>query len=232
MRSTTSVLAPLAVAGLLVGCGDITSLDNYAAPSSMLTGHVVYQGQPVGVRNGAVQLQLWQPEFELNTSIPVYIAQDGSFSATLFDGSYEVNLLDGGPWVDNSTRMPLQINGDTNLDLQVVPYYTVEGESISNVSDVIQATFNIGQVTTSAGIQRVGLYVGVTTLVDRNNNTVRVETTSGINPNAPVSLSVALPGDIRLTPGPDPRTKVYARVGIQAAGKTELIYSQVHEIGL
>ena len=29
-----------------------------------------------------------------------------------------------------------------------------------------------------------------------------------------------------------PRTKVYARVGVQAAGKTELIYSQVYEIGL
>jgi hypothetical protein len=232
MRSTTSVLAPLAVAGLLVGCGDITSLDNYAAPSSMLTGHVVYQGQPVGVRNGAAQLQLWQPEFELNTSIPVYIAQDGSFSATVFDGSYEVNLLDGGPWVDNSTRMSLQINGDTNLELPVTPYYTVEGESISNVSDVIQATFNIGQVDTSVGIQRVGLYVGVTALVDRNNNEVDVEQSGGIDPNAPVNLSVPLPDDIRVTPGPDPRTKVYARVGVQAAGKTELIYSQVYEIGL
>jgi len=232
MRSTTSVLAPLAVAGLLVGCGDITSLDNYAAPSSTLTGHVVYQGQPIGVRNGAPQLQLWQPEFELNTSIPVYIAQDGSFSAAVFDGSYEVNLLDGGPWVDNSTRMSVQINGDTNLELPVTPYYTVEDESISNVNDVIQAIFNIGQVDTSVDIQRVGLYVGVTALVDRNTNEVDVEQSDGIDPNAPVNLSVALPADIRVTPSPDLRTKVYARVGVQAAGKTELVYSQVYEIGL
>ena len=231
MKPYTSVLASLAVAGSLVGCGDITALDNYDAPSSTLSGHVVYQGDPVGVRNGAAQLQLWQPEYELNTSIPVYIAQDGSFSAELFDGSYEVNLLDGGPWVDNSTRMQLEVRGDTNLELPVVPYYTVEGESITNVSDVIQAAFNIGQVNTSLGIQRVGLYVGVTTLVDRNNNEVSVESTN-VNPNATINLSVALPNDIRLTPGPDPRTKVYARVGVQAAGKTELIYSQVYTLGL
>ena len=235
MRSYPSVLAPLAVAGLLAGCGDLTSLDNYDAPSSMLTGHVVYQGEPVAVRNAAVQLQLWQsgqPEFELDGPIDVFVAQDGTFSAVLFDGSYEVSVLDGGPWVDSSQRTPLEVRGNTTLEFPVVPYYTVEGESITNVGDVIQATFNIGQVDTSRGIQRVGLYVGVTTLVDRNVRRVSVEVSSGIDPNGPINLSVALPADIRVTPSPEPRTKVYARVGVQAEGKTELIYSQVHEIGL
>src|SRR5690606_5947206 len=89
--------ATLASALLLTGCG-ITALDNYDPPTSEITGRVLYNGEPVGVRSGGVQLELWQPSYELNQKIPVRIAQDGTFSAAVFNGSYEINLLPGnGP---------------------------------------------------------------------------------------------------------------------------------------
>ena len=74
--------------------------DNYQAPESTLTGTVVYQGEPVGVRgsNQSVRLQLWQDGFQTREPIDVYVAQDGSFSAALFDGQYKLITVPGsGP---------------------------------------------------------------------------------------------------------------------------------------
>src|SRR5687768_11903068 len=80
-------------------CEGLTSVDNYDAPGSTLTGQVMFDGQGVGVRSNGVQLELWEPAYPLRQKIPVYVAQDGSFSATLFDGSYKLNLLaNNGPW--------------------------------------------------------------------------------------------------------------------------------------
>ena len=60
---------------ILVGC----EYDNYDPPRSFLTGTVTYNGNPVGVRSGATQLELWQHGYQLFEKIPVYIAQDGTF---------------------------------------------------------------------------------------------------------------------------------------------------------
>ena len=63
-------------------------IDNYDEPSSLLKGHVVYEGKPIGVKatGGTVQLQLWQSGYGTETPIAVNVAQDGSYSIMLFDG--------------------------------------------------------------------------------------------------------------------------------------------------
>lgn len=234
MRS--SAIAPTLLASLtvLAGCDNIFGTDNYDPPSSTLTGRIVHQGEPVGVASNTVELELWQPEFDLDEKIEVSIDQDGSFSAVLFDGSYEINLLPGsGPWVDNPGRIPLQLRGETDLEIPVVPYYTVEGENIINNSDVIEAMFSIGQVEPSRDIEHIGLYVSTTMFVDRTNQVVQIELAGNdIDLGGTIDLSVELPDDIRVAPGADPRTTVYARVGIKTVGVADMIFSPVYKISL
>lgn len=235
MRSSAIVSTVLASITVLAGCDNIFGTDNYDPPSSTLTGQVVYEGEPVGVASNTVELELWQPEFELDEKIEVFVDQDGSFSAVLFDGSYEINLLPGsGPWVDNPGRIPFELSGEMDLEVPVVPYYTIEGENIVNNNDVIEATFSIGQVEPSREIEHVGLYVSTTLFVDRTNQVVQTELAGGDidDVGGTIDLSVELPDDIRVAPGPDPRTAVFVRVGVKTAGVADMIFSPVYEIAL
>jgi hypothetical protein len=152
----------------------------------------------------------------------------------LFNGAYQVNLIAGSPWVDDTRRIEFELRGKKTIEIPVVPYYTVENESITNSSDVIQATFTVGRVETSRAIQRVGIYVNTASIVDRTHQVVSGELTGSAigNLNAPITLSAKLPANIRLTPSPAPRTDVFVRVGVQAAGVGEMMYSQVRKIGL
>lgn len=56
------------------------SYDNFDEPKSMLTGKAIYNGEPVSVRSGSSEFALFQDGYALHGSIPVYIAQDGSYS--------------------------------------------------------------------------------------------------------------------------------------------------------
>ena len=78
----TSVLY-LALACVFWGC----KKDNYKQPESVITGRVVYQGQPIGVRSNGVTLELWQHGYALFNKVAVNVAQDGSFSIKIFDGN-------------------------------------------------------------------------------------------------------------------------------------------------
>jgi hypothetical protein len=215
-------------------------LDNYDEPNAMLTGSVVYQGEPVGVRTNGVELELWQPSFELNQKIPVHVAQDGTFSASIFSGDYEIGLLPGnGPWVNNTTRIPVSVNGTATIDIPVTPYYTVENEQFSlngasGPSGAVTATFNIGQIETSRQVEFVGLYVGETIFVDPTNRRVQVTLPLAqiADLNAPINLSVDLPADIDVTPSPAPREAVFARIGVKTVGVSEMLFSPVMKIDI
>jgi hypothetical protein len=248
----SSVLSGTAVAFIvaLAGCDGILGIDNYDAPTSFLSGRVVFDGQPVGVRSNGVQLELWQPgpEFELNTKIPVHVDQDGSFSARLFDGAYEINLLaNNGPWVTNTTRIPVVVKGTASIDVPVVPFYTIRNEQItynaagSGPTGAIQATFNVQQVDGSRQLEYVGLYIGTTSFVDRNiglaipnaqRERVRSQIQTQLDANAPISISVNLPADIHVTPSPARRDHVFVRVGVKTVGVAEMLFSPVQKIAI
>ena len=106
-----------------VGC----TKDNYEPPKSQMTGRVVYNGQPIGVRSNGVQLELWQHGYAFFSKIPVYVAQDGSFSALLFDGNYKMTRQNGvGPWVNNTDSLDVKVSGNTIVDMPVTPYSIVK----------------------------------------------------------------------------------------------------------
>ena len=222
MRMVTAV----AVTAVLAGC-DFNVFDNYDEPNATLTGRLVYQGNPVGLRSNGVQLQLWQPGYELNQSIPIYVGQDGTFSARLFDGDYRLNLVAGnGPWLDSPDTIQVQVRGEAQVDVPVMPYYTIQNPDTRFVSGAIESTFTIGSVTTSRAVEYVGLYVSTTSFVDRNNMSVRLERPRSAIPSlaAPITLSVTLPPNLAQ------RNDVHARIGVKTVGVAELLYSPVEKI--
>src|SRR5215217_3948136 len=73
--------------------------DNYTAPKSILSGKIVYNGEPIGVEYNQVRLQLWQPGFGKLAAIDAQVDQAGSYSALLFDGNYKMVFPQGrGPF--------------------------------------------------------------------------------------------------------------------------------------
>jgi hypothetical protein len=203
--------------------------DNYEEPKSTLTGQVVYDKQPVGLRSNGVQLELWQHGYEVFSKIPVYVAQDGTFSVSLFDGSYKLVLLRGnGPWVNNSDSLDVTVSGHTSIEVPVEPYFVISNASLAQNGADITATVTIQQVNNSLPLDAVSVYLGSTTIVDQVNSvagaTVAAADITDIT--QPVTLTVAIP------PSLSAKGYVYARVGVKTAGIAEMLYSQPQKIDL
>ncbi|HEY0612673.1 MAG TPA: DUF3823 domain-containing protein [Chitinophaga sp.] len=209
----------LAIAAIsFAGC----KKDNYEAPSSTLKGQVLYQKQPIGLRSNGVQLELWQPGFELSTKIPMYLAQDGTFSAAVFDGQYKLVLLRGnGPWVNNSDTINVNVNGATEIEVPVTPYFMINGAALTRNGTTLTATFSLQQVNNSLPLDAVTLYVGATTIVDQVNSVASTSKPASeiTDITAPITLSVTVP------PSLIAKGYVYARVGAKTAGVAEMIYT-------
>lgn len=212
----------MGLAALLAGCAK----DNYTPPSSSLKGRVVYQNQPVGVRSNGVQLELWQSGYQLYTKIPVYIDQDGSFSASLFDGEYKLVLLRGnGPWADNTDTLRVSVKGATQIDVPVQPYHTVSGETYKKSGTTFSATCRISKVVTTRAIERVTFYLGSTQFVDLNNNVAKADLTGAALADLGKDLSFTLP-----MPAGVNKNYLYGRIGVKTVGVAEMLYSPVQEI--
>jgi hypothetical protein len=203
--------------------------DNYEEPKSTLTGQVVYDKQPVGLRSNGVQLELWQHGYEVFSKIPVYVAQDGTFSVSLFDGSYKLVLLRGnGPWVNNSDSLDVTVSGHTSIEVPVEPYFVISNASLAQNGSDITATVTIQQVNNSLPLDAVSVYLGSTTIVDQVNSvagaTVAAADITDIT--QPVTLTVAIP------PSLSAKGYVHARIGVKTAGIAEMLYSQPQKIDL
>jgi len=220
---------------LYYGC----KMDNYDPPKSMLTGTIVYNGIPVGVRSNGTQLELWQYGFKLRSKIAVYIAQDGTYSTRLFDGNYKLVRLAGAPWANMPTdSIDVTVKGNTVVDVPVTPYFVITGETFTlnkAVGDTnITATCSITKVGTS-NISNLTLYIGITNIVD-NTNTAQSAAISGAaltDLSTPKTVKVKL-----ISTGTTPlifmnqRPYVYARLGIQISGVGERYFTPVQKITL
>lgn len=250
MKSSPIFVVALASFTFLTGCDNITGLDNREPPGSVLSGRVVFEGEPVGVRSNGVQLELWQPSYELNQKIPVHIDQDGTFQAVLFDGEYKLNLLpNNGPWLNSSDTTFINLRGEAQVDIPVTPYYVIRDASYSrgaptagNPGGTITATFRVGKIDTSRDLEFVGLYVGVTSFVDRNTSVQEIPNSererfrdaiqTELNSDGTITITVNLPENIYETQSPVIRDFVFARVGVKTVGVSEMLFSPVVEISL
>jgi hypothetical protein len=223
----TKILAFLVMTSwvMLTGC----EKDNYQQPKSVLKGRIVHDGQVIGLRSNGVQLELWQHGYQLFTKIPVYIQQDGTFSASLFDGNYKlVRLRGNGPWIDNSDSIDIQLKGSMELDVPVTPYFVFKNDTYQKGEKAVSATFNLQQVNTSRQIERVNLYVGTTTIVDANNNAGNVQKVAAdlTDLTKPVTLTAPLSAALAS------REYVFVRLGVKTAGVGEMLFGAPQKIQL
>lgn len=210
---------------LLAGCAK----DNFDPPSSTLTGRVVYQDQPIGVRTNGVQLELWQRGYQLFTKIPVFLAQDGSFSASLFDGDYKlVRLRGNGPWVDNTDTIDVQVRGASKIDVPVQPYYVIRNEKMQKSGSAVTASCLVSQAIAGKAVESVTLYLGATQFVDINNNAGRVDKSGAdvADLTKELSFSLNIPATV-LSKG-----YAYGRIGVKTVGVAEMLYTPVQKITL
>lgn len=203
--------------------------DNFDAPKSKLTGRIIYNNEQIPVRSNGVQLELWQRGYQLFTKIPVHVAQDGTFSAELFDGNYNLVLLRGnGPWVDNTDSIKVTVKGNTNIDMPVNPYFIIKNLTAAKNGNAINATFNIEHINTTKTLERVRLFISKTNILDNVNNDGNVEILAAniANITQPISLSINIPSALTS------KDYVFVRVGVKTNGVGEYIFSQPQQISI
>jgi hypothetical protein len=202
--------------------------DNFKEPGATLTGRVVYQGQPISVRSMGVQFELWQSGFQLFTKIPLNIAQNGTFSARLFDGNYKLVRAKGaGPWADNTDTIQVSLKGSASLDVPVEPYFIIKNASFEKNGGAIKATFIVEKNSSTKNLELARLYIGPNLILDQNNNAATVQAgAAAITPGQPVILNVTIPASIAN------EAYIFARVGVKTTGVAELLYTQPQKIQL
>ena len=208
---------------LLASC----EYDNYDAPSAKLSGRVLYNDAPVGVRTNGTQLELWQDGYELYTKIPVYIAQDGTFSASLFNGQYKLVRLSGAPWEDQPMdTIRIEVKGNTVVDVPVKPYFIIKNESYQKgTGNAITVKFTIEKVVESAEVKSVNFYLGEGILTDPNKNEYKGELDlSGLVLGQETTMAATIPEKM-LKNG-----YAFARIGVQSNKSNEYFYTQVQKV--
>lgn len=206
---------------LLCSCG----LDNYKIPSIKMTGNIVYNGENIHVRQGTVTFDLYQEGYELNEPIKVYVAQDGTFSALLYPGTYTMTATDNnGPWLNGSEPVKFELKADTEIDYQVTPYFALEDVAIVLNGNNVRAVCNVSKIAGDLSSRRLSLFVGHSAIVGDNNYNYALRSNQ-----MPVNL-----GGNSLSCNAEELLKssnaIYARLGLQIDGISEMIYSKVIQL--
>lgn len=228
-----------ALAAVFTSC----EYDNFEAPNTTLTGKMVYDGQAVSVKNNQVSFRLYEPGWELSAStyLTVQVAQDGTFSASVYTGkTYNlVRVENVGPWVNPTAADMVTIEncqGGQTVDIPVTPYYLLDNASISCTGKIVSGTCSVREVTAGRNIEFVGLYAGRNLIVDDSYNfggTAGSTTTTAVA-GGQVSLQLDLNGlSVNSTSGSLPSTGfIYARMGLKIEGIDAMIYTEPIKVSI
>lgn len=204
-------------ATFLSGC----EKDNYAAPSETISGTIQYNNMPVNVRNGRIELELWQEGFA--QKIPVFTNQEGAFSAKVFPGNYRLVLVKGSyPWQAATDTLRVTA-GSPNSNITVRPYYYISNPQISKSGNTVSGTFNLENVAKEKEIEYVAIYLSRNSIVDVNNQmAVARKNKADLAPMGQAqSISINVPDNLASSPN------LYGRIGVKTMGVEELLYSPV-----
>lgn len=201
--------------------------DNLKEPESVLSGKVVFQGQPIGVRSGNVQFEIWQSGYAFFTKIPLNIDQDGSFKATLHGGDYKlVRLPNAGPWVNNTDTINVSLNGSASVDIPVEPYFVIKNASFTKSGTNVSVTFTVEKNGThTRTLEATKLFVGRYFILDLGNNAGNKDG-AGVVLGQPVTVTLAIPTAIAND------DFIFARVGAKTKDIAEYLYTPSTKIQL
>jgi hypothetical protein len=235
MKNLSKYLLVAGLGAILFSC----KKDNYAPPSALLTGNLLYQGDTIYLERNAVHFQIYQYGFGKVGAISTdeTFAQNGSYSAALFNGDYKLIVPNGdGPfmWKKTTSGTPdsvsVTMNGNQTVDLEVAPYYLIQNAQISASGNSVNASFKAEKIITDANakdIERVSLYINKTQFVSGGNNIAHTDIDGAniVDPNN-ISMSVVIPS---ITPT---QSYVFARVGLKIAGIEDMIFSPLIKVDL
>lgn len=214
----------IAAALFFTGC----AYDNFAEPTATLTGRVVYNGEPIGVRTNGPQLELWEDGHELSAQFPVHIAHDGTFSAVVFDGEYKLVRKTNSPWLPELTdTIVIQVNGHTELDVPVQPYFTISNAAYQQQNNTVSVNFTLNKVAEAGNLDHLNLYFGKNVLIDdvRHDHKTSVAA-SDVTVDGANTLSVEIPENLRNL------GYIFVRLGVKSSASGELYYTQIQKIAL
>lgn len=213
--------------------------DNYEAPSSTLNGKLVYNGEPIGLERNQVPFELYQYGFGKVGAIGASFAQDGTYSALLFDGDYKLIIPNGqGPFMSKQLTsgapdsIAITLRGSQTQDIEVTPFYMIRNPQFTAGDNKVTATFKVEKIVMDANakdIELVELYINKTQFVSRGgDDQIKMTEMPGGNiadPNA-ITLSVDVPSIVPT------QNYVFARIGVKIAGVEDRIYSPVQKVPL
>ena len=199
--------------------------DNFDEPQSMLTGKVVYEGEPICVRAGGAEFALYQDGYALHNSIPVYINQDGTYSAVLFDGEYKLVRMGNAPWErPNNDTILVEVHGNTVQDIPVTPYFIIKDASFTKNGSKVTAKFTVKKVSSSATLEDVRIYLGEMLITDNNTNRANVSLGKDIQLDQVITADIDIPESLAS------EDYFFARVGVKSGQASEYCYTQSTKI--
>ena len=222
----------------LCGAGASCKKDNYEAPSSQLTGRIVYKGEPIGLETNQVPFELYQYGFGKVGAIGSSFTQEGQISALLFDGEYKLIVPNGqGPfmWKYLGSGAPdsvaITMKGNQTVDIEVTPYYMIRTPQITGGSGRVSATFKAEKIITDAvnakNIERVSLYINKTQFVSgAGDQNIASATITGANITDLNNITMTVPVPTFVPT----QNYVFGRIGLKVAGVEDAIYSQVVKV--
>ncbi len=211
--------------------------DNYEAPTSTLSGRIMYNGAEIGLEFNQVPLELYQPGFGKSGAIATTFGQDGSYSYLLFDGQYKMIIPNGqGPfrWQERAgggrDTLNVTVGGNQTLDLEATPYFMVRNAAFAVSGTTLNSTCSLEQIINgpdARAVESVTLYINKTQFVSRTDNIANKElAAAAITDPANISLSVDIP-DITPT-----QNYIFARIGLKISGVEDMIFSPLQKIQL
>lgn len=211
--------------------------DNYDEPNVTFEGNIAYEGEPIGVSYNDVSLELWEMDWEEQAPVNVSIDQDGSFSALLYNGDYKLVIPAGrGPFrsITNaetqSDTLLVRVDGDTHLDVEVMPYYMVRNHSFTLSGSEIQASVSLEQIITGndgADIEEVSFYLSKTQYVDNRTSVAETHIPGHeIESLTNIQLGLTVP---EMVPTQD---YIFARIGVRISGVQHRLFSEIERIEL
>lgn len=222
-RIILTILPALLFIASFTACG----FDNYDEPKSLLSGKVVYQGEALQVRGTGekVRLQLYQYGYPNLVPIDVFVGQDGSFSAMLFDGEYKmVTRNNNGPWSTPRDSVTVVVKGNTVQNMEVTPYFTISNANMQVSGDNVTATFTVNKIVQSSEIEKFVLLLNKTQFVDDERNVQDPVVYKDNLTTGAQSYTFAI------TAGAKQQRALFGRICVWTKGADQGIYSPVFQI--
>lgn len=219
--------------------------DNFDPPGSMLSGRLVYKGEPLPMNGNSADsyiLQLYQPGFQkLDPSIGVRVSDGGVFTSNLFDGTYKLLpttkntfpfIWEDWPKKANGSLDSLTVTmaGAKTLDLKVTPFFEINDIKYEVKGIYMYATFTIKRVTNDANVKNAYVYLNTNELVNKGTTYRKAVAVTSIAQPITVKIPISEYRSSYVNNTQGVRDYAFIRVAVETDKATEYLWSKVQKI--